>query len=286
LAFVLGAPTVAGASWIHFRPNLIVSANKPPHTSSQLKQQTPELDSSFFNPKQQEALSSLQVGKTALRAGRARIALSHFKKALRLNPKFDLAHYYVGEAYRRLKDYPSCRISMLKALDLNPHLWEAHLALALTYEEDDQPALAIRHMQEAVHIFPDRAESHMFLGYLLDTNKRYKEAIEQYRDVVRLNPAAVNGWYNLGRIYREQEMFSEAIEAFRKALQLKPDNGDAHLGLGVTFLDTNDIVQSTRHLLKAREIFTARRQGVKAELARHQLSFLKESRANPALQKK
>jgi len=126
----------------------------------------------------------------------------------------------------------------------------------------------------------------MFLGYLLDTNERYKEAIKHYREVVRLNPGAVNGWYNLGRIYREQEMFPEAIGAFGKALQLQPDHGDAHLGLGVTFLDAEDIENSTRHLSKAREIFESRKQGVKAELARHQLSLLKGSRTKNSIQNK
>jgi predicted Zn-dependent protease len=62
--------------------------------------------------------------------GRISGAEEHFKKALRLDPSYALAHYQFGRLLVQRKDYSEARDELERAVALQPDLDEAYFQLA------------------------------------------------------------------------------------------------------------------------------------------------------------
>lgn len=228
----------------------------------------------FFKTPRMEALSALKSGKQAMQYGNYRVAIDHFKKALRKHPKFDLAHYHLAQAYLKMGMNKPAWESLLNAVELNPSMWEAHLSLGKYYEKSKRVPLALRHYKEAVKIHPDSAEGHLALGILLDIQNQVSQALEEYQAVVRLQPKASGGWYNLGRAFGRMGRYREAVVPFEKALTLDPNHAETHLGLGMMYSFLQEKDKAIQHILEARSMFEAGNHPDKAALAQKHLDRL------------
>ena len=76
-------------------------------------------------------------------------AIAAYKKAIRLNPDYETAHYHLGLAYRIKEDNQSAIEAYLAAIRLNPNNGLAHQNLALTYYYIDQYDRAWEHARSA-----------------------------------------------------------------------------------------------------------------------------------------
>jgi protein O-mannosyl-transferase len=169
------------------------------------------------------------LGLVLLRSRRLDEATALYEEALRMDPEYFQAHFYLGNIRARQGRLAEAEDHFAAAVRIVPDDRDAHFNLAVALSRRGEHRLAIRHYERALKIRP-MAETAFNLAVLLSEQGRMAEAVDRYELAVRLedDPRAHN---NLGAILLDQGRFAEAEGHFRRALRLRPDYPQARAGL-------------------------------------------------------
>lgn len=116
-------------------------------------------------------------------------AISQFRQALKIAPRFALAHFNLATELRRLND------------------------------KIDE---ATCHYRKALEIDPFYTEARLNLGLILKSKGQYEEAIKQFRKVLQTNPELVGAHYNLGMALILGGWPDKGLRSLREAVRLSP----------------------------------------------------------------
>lgn len=93
--------------------------------------------------------------------------------------------------------------------------------------------------------------------------KQYREnilkQIAEYKEALRKDPADAEGHFRLGVSYLALGRHEEEIVEYLEAIRLEPDFAEAHFNLAQAYDLMADGVHSIRHMLRARQIYSAHR---------------------------
>jgi len=89
-----------------------------------------------------------------------------YRKAIGMNPKFGLAHYNLGIAYRDGKKTNQAIAAFRQATSLAPNLLDGHFQLGKLYFETGKKAEAQKSFQEVVRLAPQSEAALMARQYL------------------------------------------------------------------------------------------------------------------------
>ena len=162
-------------------------------------------------------------------------ALPFFKNAIKKNPDYAEAHYYVGFCFGILGRYNEAIEAYKQAIRLKSDFAEAHCNLGVAYGKLGRYKEEIEALKQAIRLEPDDADAHNNLGAAYFNLGRFNEAIEAYKQAIRLKPDLAEAHVGLGLVYDKLGRYNEAIEAFKQAIRLKPDLANAHCGLGKAY---------------------------------------------------
>ena len=144
-------------------------------------------------------------------------AVAEFRKALRINPDYAMAHNNLGETLcDNMHDYEGAVIEFRIALHLLPANSQFHTNLGYALMNQEKFAEAEAEFREAVRITPGNANAHNGLGSTLCDGKHdYDGAITEFRTALRLKPDFAWAHFNMGEARRAQGDFTEALAEFR-----------------------------------------------------------------------
>lgn len=135
-----------------------------------------------------QARDHLNKGVNAFKAAKYPTAVDHFKKAVELDPTFDVARLYLATAYRT--QYIPGADS-----DENKAYWNNALEeFTKVYKSDPNSKLAL---QSIASLHYDAAQG---LPNLEDKFKKLDEARDWHEKLLKLDPAMKESWYTLGVI--------------------------------------------------------------------------------------
>ncbi|HPZ07395.1 MAG TPA: tetratricopeptide repeat protein [Candidatus Eremiobacteraeota bacterium] len=142
--------------------------------------------------------------------GERKKALEEFKKAIKLKPaaKFynSLSGIYCDET--NLEEAIKC---LNKALKLDPRYSLAHVNLSKIYLIRKQFNIAISHCERAIKISPEDPVIYNQLGRIYQTSGDYNRALEFYIKVLELSPEMVQTHYSLGNLFETKKLYSKSI---------------------------------------------------------------------------
>jgi tetratricopeptide (TPR) repeat protein len=197
------------------------------------------------NPKYQ-----YNVGIVYLNNGQPDEAIKYLRKALSLQPKFDLAFDGMGLAYSMKGDFAEAIKYYSEALTANPSLTDAHNHLATAYQEqglldnaekhflaavDDETyhsrelplynlarlfylkeenEKALEYVSLALNIKPEFAMGHNLKGLVHERFKDYRNAIISYQAAIKILPDDINLKYNLAGAFFKHEDYEKAKDLF------------------------------------------------------------------------
>jgi tetratricopeptide (TPR) repeat protein len=175
------------------------------------------------------------IGVCNAELGRYTEAIEAFKQAIRIKPDDAVSHYNLGYAYAKLGRHTEAIEAFKQTIRIKPDFADAHYNLGYTYAELGYVVSAIEAYKQAIRIKPDDAKTHEGLGAAYWKLGSPTEAIEAIKQAIRIKPDYAEAHYSLGVAYDQLGRYTEAIEAFKQAIRIKPGYADAHCNLGVTY---------------------------------------------------
>ncbi|MBN1605206.1 MAG: tetratricopeptide repeat protein [Polyangiaceae bacterium] len=229
-----------------------------------------------------------ELGILMVRAGRTAEALSHFQKALALNPDSVEVHNNIGlllsdmgrvqeafshyqQALKRRPDHAKTRNNIAnllikmgqptealthyqKALEASPQFAEAHKNIGLLLSSMGRAEEALAHYQEALGTEPNRSDVQFKLAELLSDMGRDDEALAHYAKALEAEPENADFHYSLGLLLVKMERGDEAMGRYQKALEINPNHAEAHNNLGIVLAGTGRVDEALAHFGRALEI--------------------------------
>ena len=168
------------------------------------------------------------LGDALLQKGQVEEAMSHFRRALELHPSLGEAQNNIGNALLKVGNVDDAVAAFQKAVDLSPNNAVMHNDFGLALAKKGQMDAALDQFQKAVTIDPLNADAQYDLGNALQSAKRGPEAIEHYREALRIKPDYVEVHDNLGNALLGEGLAQDAIEQFKQSLAANPNDARAH----------------------------------------------------------
>ncbi|MGQ0542215.1 MAG: tetratricopeptide repeat protein [Blastocatellia bacterium] len=185
-------------------------------------------------------------------------AVEYFEQAIKLDPKFALAHARIAETYGSMPAYPymapkeafpPAKAAAQKALEIDPTLSEAHTFLAyclIIY--DWNWTEGERSFKRAIELDPNNSAAHFRYGqiYLMPT-RRFEEGIAEIKRGLELEPLDMNMGGSLASAYFFAGRKDEALEQARKVHDVEPTHPIARWILSQAFLEKGMYEESRAH---------------------------------------
>ena len=166
------------------------------------------------------AFSHYNLGITLFQKGRLDEAISAYRRALVIKPRYAKVHFSLGYAY------------------VNKGMLDE----------------AISEFKRAIAINSRNADAHYGLGFVYDKKGMSDEALFEYKQAININPRYAEVHYNLGVLYQKRLKLDEAIFEYKQALASKPRYPEAHQNLSFTYYYKGKHKLAIIHCDKARQL--------------------------------
>ncbi|MGD8455096.1 MAG: tetratricopeptide repeat protein [Anaerolineales bacterium] len=237
---------------------------------------------------EEPAYRLIQVGQSLANLDEWDLAEKVFQQATQDNPDYPEAWAYLGEAqYHTGEDGLA---ALEKALNLNPNAFAANTFMGLYWYRQGQPDLALVYLQTAAEIEPDNPALQEDIAAALADLGNFTAALSHLVRLTELLPMESHSWQVLARFSMDydvqveevglpaarqavliapddplsQTLLGQAymltgnehypIRFFTRALELDRDFPDAHLFLGIYYLQYDDPENAQMHLELAKEL--------------------------------
>ena len=168
--------------------------------------------------------------------------ISHFDKAIELDPSYALAYAAKGEAYRALAlagEMPSAetlgkaREWARRALEINPDLAEGHVGLAtITYLYDWNFDAAENEFLRALELDPESSMAHFTYGDFLGRKGEGEKSLAHIKRARELEPASP--FFNAFEAFKYPDK-NEALRRMNEVIDFAPDFYLAHSFAGAIY---------------------------------------------------
>jgi tetratricopeptide (TPR) repeat protein len=205
-----------------------------------------------LNPKYAKAYSNRGAAYTKL--GQHTQAISDYSHAIELDPKFAQAYYNRGVAYVKLGQLPQAISDYTKAIELNPKYADAYCNRGVTYRKLGQLPQAMSDYTKAIELNPKDAEAYYNRGVAYVKLGQLPQAISDYNKAIELNPKYAEAYSNRGVVYGMLGQFTQAISDYNKAIELNPKYADAYINRGNAYYKLDQHTPAISDYAKAIEL--------------------------------
>jgi eukaryotic-like serine/threonine-protein kinase len=162
-------------------------------------------------------------------------AVEYFRQAIKLDPKFALAHARIAETYASMPAYPylspkdafpQAKAAAQQALEIDPTLAEAHTFMAYSLVIYDWNWVeAERSFKRAIELDPNNSAAHFRYGQIyLASLGRMDEALAEIKRGLELEPLDINMGATLAWAYLASGQIDKAFEQARTTHDLEPSH--------------------------------------------------------------
>jgi Flp pilus assembly protein TadD len=213
------------------------SASAPATSESSVTSSSPQAIEAF--KKGRDHVDNLREGE----------AVEEFKKAIALDPKFALAHAYLGYYTPGSEG----KMDLDAALALSDKLPAAERLgieeLRALHVGDNDKALALA--ERVVALTPFDWHAQLDLGVRLDAARRLDDAAEALKRAAAFGPASYAVYNTLGYVQLDQHKYDAAAATFRRYTELKPDEPNPLDSLGEALMRAGHLEEAEKSFQKA-----------------------------------
>ncbi len=179
-----------------------------------------------------EALKAYAMANDERAKGKAREALTFYKRAVELDPNFAMAYARIGVHYVNEEQLETAKEYVQKAYDLRDRVSERERLYieekyyAYITGEIDQ---TIETLKTWARLYPNDFIPHNNLSLNYQLIGRHEDALQEALEAVRLSPNNISAHDNLVSSFKSLGRFDEAEQAEREAQKINPDSIQAHV---------------------------------------------------------
>ncbi len=200
------------------------------------------------------AMAHNNLGIALHESGKIDEAIKCYKKAIKLKPNYSTTYFNLGNTLKQQGKLEGAVVNYKKAIELNPNDATIYGNLGNTFKEQGKLDEAVECYKQASRLNPDNAEFHCNLGAALQESGALTEAILSYNEAVKLDPNYAMAFSNLGSALQEAGKPEEAISSYERAIEIKPDYSEAHNNLGTSLLENGKPEEAITSHMKSIEI--------------------------------
>uniref|UniRef100_A0A8D0CAG3 dolichyl-phosphate-mannose--protein mannosyltransferase n=1 Tax=Salvator merianae TaxID=96440 RepID=A0A8D0CAG3_SALMN len=186
----------------------------------------------------------INVWRCIIRSNQWRSEEHLFRSALSVCPLNAKVHYNVGKNLADKGNQTAAISYYREAVRLNPKYVHAMNNLGNILKERNELHEAEELLSLAVQIQPDFAAAWMNLGIVQNSLRRYQEAEQSYWTAIRHRRKYPDCYYNLGRLYADLNRHVDALNAWRNATVLKPQHSLAWNNMIILLDNTGNLAQA------------------------------------------
>jgi tetratricopeptide (TPR) repeat protein len=180
---------------------------------------------------------------------KVRLLASFIALMLMVNCAFDpnvkkLKYLNNGEKYLKRGNYQAAKIEFLNAIKLDPRFEQAHYQLAKTYLKLAYFNDARRELETTVSLNAANSEAELQLAGLLLASQQYKHAQQLAEKIITTNQGNISARKLLGATYVATHDLPKAVREFQKAIEIDPQRLDNYLSLGAIYLSATEPIEA------------------------------------------
>ena len=179
------------------------------------------------------------IGRIDMAKHRTPDALTHFDRAIALDPGRAEFHIWAGKAALEMKNIGRVNEEAQKAIDIDASTGEAYLLRGLIRMRAGIVKNALRDFNRALKLKPSLSAAYAYMGECYDQLRRLDEAVRSYRKALERESGNGEWWFKLGRLLFNPGRVSEAGKALRNAVRIGDEAeeppywlAEAHRSLG------------------------------------------------------
>lgn len=180
-------------------------------------------------------------------------ARAAYRKALEVDPRFDMAHYNMGWTYLKQTphDYKNALECFERVAALNPGNKLAFYGLGMTYGYQDQYEIARMYLDKALELDPMFLSGWKWRGIVLYEMGNYEESLSDFTTALELDPTRSDIYVRRARVYQKQDKLNKAIEDLLFASRNTPEDQRVWYYLGNVFLKVREFSKALQYFDKA-----------------------------------
>jgi tetratricopeptide (TPR) repeat protein len=175
----------------------------------------------MFDVPEDSAASYLFTARMLLRQEYDPIAEEYAQKALGLDPKLPLGHFFLGELYMYKSRLPEAIDAFKTELAINPAHAETYYKLADAYSRIQKYDDAQRLLQRSIRLDATATGPFILMGKVLDKKGDYDLAVLALKHALSMDPSNTMTHHLLGQTYRDMGRKEEAESELKRAEQLQ-----------------------------------------------------------------
>lgn len=193
----------------------------------------------------------VNAGVALASAGRREEAISCFRNALKLEPRYAEAHNNLGLALAQTGRLQEALAEFRGAIQCRPAYPEAEANLGATLAQAGRPDEAIPHLRRALELDPGYLDARNNLAAALSQTGRTEESVREYGAVVKAQPERAESQFNLGNALASLGRWAEAEAHYRMALHSLDGDGDLHANLGAALANLGRMEEAVAEYRRA-----------------------------------
>jgi serine/threonine protein kinase/tetratricopeptide (TPR) repeat protein len=189
-----------------------------------------------------QAVQYYSLGKISLNRGDPESAADLFQRAIQTDPRFAMAHGYLGNVYEQLGEMAAAQKELSIAVQLSDRVTEPEkLKIAGDYYLSlDDYAEAARFYQLLIRIRPEMASAHLNLGEAYFHQLNFDRALAETDAAVQIDPQT--GYkINAVEILLGAGRCGEAMARARKLVELSPATSRLNYIMGRCYLAAGEV---------------------------------------------
>jgi arylsulfatase A-like enzyme/Flp pilus assembly protein TadD len=219
----------------------------------------PKSASSGINPLARiQVANDMHDANIAIENGQHVKVIPVLERIVKSEPQIQVAHYYLGMAYARDKDYPRAVPELRKAIELQPDMMFAHYEMGLALFETGDWKTAATHFEIVVDKNPKWTDARFSLASVQARTDRVPEAMANLVLVIEQSPDHYRGNLLLGRLLTLKGQADVAVPYLEKAAAVQPGSSEAHAFLADALQRLGRIADAQRERARADELKRAR----------------------------
>jgi len=175
-----------------------------------------------------QVANDLHEANLKIEEGKELTAIPLLERVVAANPQIPHAQYFLGVAYKEIRQYDKAIMHLDNAIHLVPDSMMAHYEIALALYEKGNLNLSATHLEIVVGHSPDWTDARFSLAAVYARIDRVPEALHHLDVTLQLDPDHYRANLLRGRILSLQGDPAGALPNLEKATQVEPKSIEAH----------------------------------------------------------